>query len=275
MSDIRRGLTTGELGAATGLSEKAVRLYTERGLLTASRADGTGWRSYDRTQAVRARTIALLRGLGLSLAEVAAVLDEQDRVAAFDARWAAHRRATRELVGAAEYVRSVLAGQPVLDVEVRVRAVPERLVLTREVHARLQDLAEVIPATTQLLFGELGDADNELAGAPFVEYHERATEHLPARIGVGVPILRLQKPAPGTRLLTDPERLEAFVSLDQGHADTQPFVVAVHDYLSASAFDDRYRHAGDNRDVFLPTWATGAPGPVMEISAPVAVAADR
>lgn len=274
-SNSARGLTTGELGAAAGLSEKAVRLYTEKGLLVAARDAGTGWRSYDPTQATRARAITLLRRLGLSLAEVAAVLDAQDRVAAFDAHWATHRSATQERTEVAEYVRSALSGRPELDVEVQVRTVPERLVLVREVHARLQDLAEIIPATSRLLFGELTGAGNELAGAPFVQYHERATEHLPARISVGVPVARLQQPAPGTRLQTDPERLEAFVGLDQEHADTQPYVVAVHDYLSASAFDPRYRHAGDNRDVFLPTWATGAPGPVMEISAPVTLAVDH
>jgi DNA-binding transcriptional MerR regulator len=269
MSTAARGLTTGELGAAAGLSHKAVRLYTARGLLTASREEGNGRRCYDPLQVPRARSIALLRGLGLSLVDVATVLDGDDCVAAFDAHWSGHRSEAQRLLGAGEYVRSVLAGRPSLDVDVQIRTAPERLTLTREAHARLQDLAQVIPATTQLLFGEVADAGNELAGAPFVQYHERATEQFAARISLGVPIARLQRPAPGTRLQTEPERLEAFVSLDQAHADSQPFVVAVHDYLSTSTFSPRYQRVGDNREIFLPTWASGTGGPVMEISAPV------
>lgn len=273
-SNTTRTMTTGELARAAGLSEKAVRLYTERALLSADREQEGGWRSYGPDQLVRARTIGLLRGLGLSLPDVAAVLDGDDPVTAFDARWSAHRTDADRLLRVGEYVRSVLTGgDPELGVEVRVRTVPERLTLTCEVRASLAELAQVIPATTQRLFGELAAAGNELSGPPFVVYHERATEQFAARLTIGVPVAGLQRPAPGLRLQTEPERLEAFVGLDQEQAGTQPYVVAVHDYLGSDPFEPHHRRAGDNRELYLPTWGTGAPGPVMEVGVPVTRAA--
>lgn len=62
-----------EAARALGISAKALRLYEQRGLVTPIRG-ANGWRHYGPEQMVRIREIVALRALGLSLAQIAAVL---------------------------------------------------------------------------------------------------------------------------------------------------------------------------------------------------------
>jgi DNA-binding transcriptional MerR regulator len=70
-----------------GVSAKALRLYEQHGLLSPDRTR-TGWRAYDAAAMARAAEIVALRRLGLSLAQVARVLDGEPRD--LDAGLAAH-----------------------------------------------------------------------------------------------------------------------------------------------------------------------------------------
>lgn len=67
-------LSPAEAASRLGISAKALRLYEERGLLEPTR-NASGWRFYGEEQMQRARWIASLRSLGLSLAQVSKVLD--------------------------------------------------------------------------------------------------------------------------------------------------------------------------------------------------------
>lgn len=69
-------LLAGRFRAATRLSAKALRLYAEQGLLVPAYVDPqTGYRYYSAQQAPRARLIARLRQLGLSMARIAVLLE--------------------------------------------------------------------------------------------------------------------------------------------------------------------------------------------------------
>jgi DNA-binding transcriptional MerR regulator/predicted enzyme related to lactoylglutathione lyase len=69
-------ISIGRFSELTGLSVKTIRLYGSMGLLPPSRVDGfTGYRYYDVAQVQRARTIARLRGAGISLREIAGFID--------------------------------------------------------------------------------------------------------------------------------------------------------------------------------------------------------
>lgn len=57
-----------------GVSQKALRLYERRGLIAPLR-DAAGWRTYGPDDMARAETIAKLRSLGISLAQIARVLE--------------------------------------------------------------------------------------------------------------------------------------------------------------------------------------------------------
>lgn len=65
----------GELAAATGVSVRTLRHYDEVGLLTPSARVGDGVRRYTPTDVQRLHHILALRGLGLALVDIAAVID--------------------------------------------------------------------------------------------------------------------------------------------------------------------------------------------------------
>src|SRR6202012_2861393 len=68
-------LPTGEFSRRTGLSLKALRIYDELGLLKpATVQPGSGRRGYATGQIRLGRLIGMLRGAGLSLAGIAAIL---------------------------------------------------------------------------------------------------------------------------------------------------------------------------------------------------------
>ncbi len=69
-------LTIGEFARQARLSQKALRLYDELGLLRPFRVDEwSGYRYYAPSQLERARLVAWLRRLGMPLAQIGAVLD--------------------------------------------------------------------------------------------------------------------------------------------------------------------------------------------------------
>ena len=70
--DVRAGLIPiGEFARRARLTHKALRLYDRIGLLRPVLTDGaTGYRRYDVSQVRTGQLISLLRGAGLSLADV-------------------------------------------------------------------------------------------------------------------------------------------------------------------------------------------------------------
>jgi DNA-binding transcriptional MerR regulator len=94
-----------------GVSAKALRLYEQHGLITPGRT-AAGWRTYGPNEMAQAAEIATLRGLGLSLSQVARVLadDPQGLEPALAAHQATLEGRIRQLAGAIEKVRGVRAG---------------------------------------------------------------------------------------------------------------------------------------------------------------------
>jgi DNA-binding transcriptional MerR regulator len=78
----------GELARASGVSVRALRHYDEIGLLRPAQRAPSGYRVYDDADVARLARIVALRGLGLSLDEVAAALDGHDVAGAVRARLA-------------------------------------------------------------------------------------------------------------------------------------------------------------------------------------------
>ena len=69
-------LSIGELSKVTGLTIKTIRLYHEKGILPPSAvSEDTGYRYYDTGAIERARIIKELRGLDLSIAQIAEILE--------------------------------------------------------------------------------------------------------------------------------------------------------------------------------------------------------
>ena len=89
-----------------GVSAKALRLYEQRGLVTPSRTVA-GWRVYGPDEMARAAEIVALRGLGMSLSQIARVLgdDPQGLEPALAAHEATLESRIRQLTGAVDKVR--------------------------------------------------------------------------------------------------------------------------------------------------------------------------
>lgn len=265
-------LTTGDLARATGLSEKAVRLYADRGLLAAERDPSSDARLFGAGQLDRARRIASLRRLGMPLADVARVLDDPDPVEAFDAWWSGRRSSGQEAEVDAERTRAALAGGGApAGLTLAERHVPERLLLTLPARATLVELPTVLREESGRLLAAVQQLGVPLVGPLHVELRSRATATFPAELVFAAPVAEPVRPPVGLSLAVDPEHREVVAALTQAQADDQGWLVAVHDHLSTGAFAVAGGPVpcGHNREVYLPSFGTGAAGTVMEVVVPV------
>ena len=107
--------TIGEFSKITGLSVKTLRFYHEEGLLVPTAIDDqSGYRYYDGSLAEIARTIAFLKSLEFSLAEIRAILAGQDEgslVKALEAQQAVIDDRIRKLKRAARSLDQFLSDQ--------------------------------------------------------------------------------------------------------------------------------------------------------------------
>jgi len=111
VSSSDRYLSPSEAARRLGVSAKALRLYERRGLVAPLRT-AAGWRAYGPDQMARAAEVAALRALGLSLAEVARVLEGEAR--GLEPALAAHQSALearlRGLAATVDRVRALREG---------------------------------------------------------------------------------------------------------------------------------------------------------------------
>jgi DNA-binding transcriptional MerR regulator len=161
-SDMEDLLSIGEFAAASRLSQKALRLYGEKGLLAPAWVDpDSGYRYYLFDQVREATLIALLRRGGMPLAEIRSFLREPtvELLEEYERRvtdeFAERRRVLR-------YVKRILKEESMYDV--LTRQVPEQPYVGRSKRVLVPELESFINST----FAELGDADG---GYPFVLYH--------------------------------------------------------------------------------------------------------
>jgi DNA-binding transcriptional MerR regulator len=110
MSAAAEYLSPSEAARRLGVSAKALRLYEQRGLVAPVRT-AAGWRAYGPEEMSRASEIAALRALGLSLAQVAHVL--QGDPAGLEPALASHQAMLeaemRGLAGTIERIRGLRA----------------------------------------------------------------------------------------------------------------------------------------------------------------------
>lgn len=65
----------GELSERAGVSHRTIHYYERLGLVKPAEREGAGYRYYDETAVKRLEKVAALKRLGLSLDEIAAVID--------------------------------------------------------------------------------------------------------------------------------------------------------------------------------------------------------
>lgn len=169
----------GEFATASRLSQKALRLYGENGLLPPAWVDpDSGYRYYRAEQLHTATLIALLRRAGMPLAEIRTFLREPsvERLDAYE-REVADEFAERRRV--LRYVKRILKEEPMYDV--LTRRVDEQPYVSRRKHLLVPELERFIVDA----FRELGRD-----GAPepgFVLYHGPVNNEEDGPVEVCVP----------------------------------------------------------------------------------------
>jgi DNA-binding transcriptional MerR regulator len=157
-------MSIGEFASYSRLSQKALRLYGENGLLPPAWVDPeSGYRYYRLGQLREATLIALLRRSGMALAEIRAFLRDPtiERVEEYERRTADEFAERRRVL---RYVKRILKEEPMYDV--LTKRVPEQAYVSRSKRVYVRDLEPFITST----FSELGAAWGK-EPAPFVLYH--------------------------------------------------------------------------------------------------------
>jgi len=155
-------MSIGEFASASRLSQKALRLYGENGLLPPAWVDpDSGYRYYRLDQLRAATLIALLRRSGMPLGEIRSFLRDPtvERLENHE------RRATDEFADrrrVLRYVKRILKEEPMYDV--LTKQVAEQPYVSRSKRVLVPELEPFINST----FTELGESDD---GPSFVLYH--------------------------------------------------------------------------------------------------------
>jgi DNA-binding transcriptional MerR regulator len=166
-----RNLSASQAAARLGVSAKALRLYEQRGLIAPQRT-AAGWRAYGPAEMARAREIASLRSLGLSLAQVRRVLggdpsDLETGLAAHEVRLRTQAQQIASTLDKVRRIRSDLArGQAPAPADLaHVMDTGTRLAVTFDLPwpwgGELFELSEIRPLN--YITGPLGSGKTRLA----------------------------------------------------------------------------------------------------------------
>ena len=234
MSRVENLIPIGEFATVSLLSQKALRLYGENGLLPPAWVDpDNGYRYYRLEQLHDATLIALLRRAGMPLAEIRSFLRDTslERIDAYERQvadeFAERRRALR-------YVKRILEEEPMYDV--LTTRVGEQRYVSRTRHVLVLELEPFIVAT----FREL---DRDTAPAPaFVLYHGpvNAEEDGPVEVCVPHP--------DGDRHL--PAGEVAFTEIT-GEQCQFPQILGAYEAVYRWAKENGRRTAGPAREIYL------------------------
>ena len=168
-------VSIGEFSRLSRLSPKALRLYDELGLLVPDHVDAaTGYRWYADTQLDQARVVALLRRIGVPLAQIRDMLaldpaSAAEQIRDYWARTEMEHAAQRELVC---YLVDRLHGKKPAMYEVAVRDIPARSLLSLMRRAHQDELMQMGREffIHRMARGGVARVDG-IAGAPFTIYY--------------------------------------------------------------------------------------------------------
>ena len=238
----------GEFAAASRLSQKALRLYGENGLLPPTWVDpDSGYRYYRSEQLHVATLIALLRRAGMPLVEIRTFLrdptpeclDAYERAVADE--FAERRRVLR-------YVKRILKEEPMYDVLTKL--VAEQPYVSRTKRVLVPELDDYISTT----FDDVGESDD---GPPFVLYHGPVNNDEDGPVEVCVPKANGDKSLPAGEV--------AFTEI-AGSQCQFPEILGAYEAVYRWAKEHGRQPDGPAREVYLnPT----PDDPRMEIAVPL------
>ena len=241
-------MSIGDFAAASQLSQKALRLYGETGLLPPAWVDpDSGYRYYRVDQLRVATLIAFLRRGGMPLAEIRAFLREPtlERLEEYE------RRATDELAErrrVLRYVKRILEEELMYDV--LTKHVGEQAYASRSKRVLVPELERFICTT----FEELGASED---GPPFVLYHGPVNAEEDGPVEVCVPKRSGEKRLPAGEV--------AFTEIS-GSQCNFPEILGAYESVYRWAKEHGRTPAGPPREIYL---STSSEDLRMEIALPV------
>jgi DNA-binding transcriptional MerR regulator len=227
-------LPIGEFATASRLSQKALRLYGENGLLPPAWVDPeSGYRYYTLDQLHAATLIALLRRAGMPLVEIRSFLRDPsvEQLEAYE-RTATDEFAERRRV--LRYVKRILEEERMYDVH--TKRVDEQSYVSRTKRVFVPDLEPFIVDT----FEALGRDEADLPG--FVLYHGPVNKEEDGPVEVCVPT------DAGDRRL--PAGEVAFTEIS-GEQCTFPQILGAYEAVYRWAKDHDRRADGPAREIYL------------------------
>jgi DNA-binding transcriptional MerR regulator len=246
--DMESLMPIGEFASASRLSQKALRLYGENGLLPPAWVDPSSGYRYYRLEQLRAATrVALLRRSGMPLAEIREFLRDPsvERLEEYErqvtAEFAERRRVLR-------YVKRVLEEEPMYDV--LTRQVAEQVYVSRSRRVVVPELESFICSA----FEELGQSDN---GPPFVLYHGPVNTEEDGPVEVCVPKADGDKNLPAGEV--------AFTEISGSQCDF-PEILGAYEAVYRWAKEQGREADGPPREIYL---SSPDEEPRMEIALPL------
>jgi DNA-binding transcriptional MerR regulator len=243
-------VTIGEFAAAVRLSQKALRLYGENGLLVPAWVDPeTGYRYYGLEQLRTATLIALLRRAGMSLAEIRAFLRAPSVARVDEYEWALiDELAERRRV--LRYLKRVLKEGSMYDV--MTKQVDEQRYVSRNERVFVPQLTQVICEA----FEELSEREATNGTPRFVLYHGPVNNDEDGPIEVCVPR------RDGDKLLPAGEVAFTQISGDQCEF---PEVLGAYEAVYRWIRENEREYAGPPREIYVEE----APDLRLEIAVPL------
>ncbi|MCY9784308.1 MerR family transcriptional regulator [Nocardiopsis sp. EMB25] len=244
-------LSIGEFSRLTWLSPKALRLYERRGLLMPDAVDEyTGYRRYRPSQAERARTIALLRRVGMPLERIGTVLDAtaDERRELLDAYRTdvvrAHERAVALLDGLADGLLEDRSASAENAPRVSSRDVAAQPFVSRTVRTTAADLPLHVERAAAELAQRAGAAVDR-SGPLVIVYHGEVSWESDGPVEVRVPVTG-RSSADGV----EPAGAELFVDVPYGEVQF-PTILRAFDAVRDAATHHTRRPSGSPREIYL------------------------
>ncbi len=223
-------MSIGKFARQSRLSQKALRIYDELGLLPPARVDpDSGYRFYETDQLEQARLVATLRQIGLPLAEIKVIIGLEPQVAArqIAGYWSDLERdhaARRDLAG---YLVDLLKGKRSVMYEVATRRIPARSVLCLKRNVDQQGAWAFGKEFVGILKDRPLPRIEGVAGEAFCIYHGEVSEDSDGPVEWCRPVpddqaKELAAKFPELSLRTEPWHEEALVHLGPGTQISPP-----------------------------------------------------
>lgn len=272
-------ISIGEFSKSTRLSQKALRLYDELGLLPPAFVDpDNGYRYYHVDQFERARQISLLRQLDVPLATIHEIVEMEPRVAAEAVAefWSSAETRHDSRRSLALYLISQLKGEASAMYDVTTRDIPERTLLCLKRHVNDQAAVWALGKEFVGYFKEQPQPVLEgKEGAMFLVFYGEVNADSDGPVEMCRPIPKDQAEELATKypklsLRTEPAHVEAAVHMGKEEMPEAEWQLAGESLITWAAEHRRRTGSGMRITYFAEPPRTADSAPDLDFSVPLA-----